>query len=197
MTLYKGADSASPGTLLPKGTQILAAYVGAKDLQGQPDARHIWTLDEWNLYLNPASDLYGGPELRTLPIFVHDYPGDPAILAENAVDACVDLGWARHLNRLIVIDLETLVDPQYVSSLNIEVRARGFRLMKYGSAGYVNQNPPVDGGTWMALLTPSQPTVLPSGTVGQQWRFGPTWDNDIFSEFVYANCGRGVRKVEQ
>lgn len=196
-TLYNGADTAKPGSPLPKGTKILCAYVGAKDLPGQPDARHVWTLDEWNLYLDPNSHLFGGPELRSLPIFVHDYPGDPAQLAINAVDACIDLGWSANEGRFVCIDLETLVDPQYVSSLNIEVRALGFRLMKYGSAHFINQNPPVDGGTWMALLANRRPAMLPPGTVGQQWHFGTEWDQSVFSEFVYANCGRGIRRTEQ
>lgn len=195
-TLIAGADSDKPGQPLPSNALILAAYVAATDLPGQPDDVYTWTLANWNLYLDPDSELYV-PGLRPLPIFVHDYPGDPAILAQNAVDACSDLGWADNLGRLLVVDLETLVDPEYVSSLNHEIRARGFRMMKYGSAGFVNQNPPVDGGTWMALLQNHEPTVLPAGTVGQQWRFGNVWDLDVFSRFVYENCGRGIRKVEQ
>lgn len=193
--LFNGADSAKPGQPLPSNTQILAAYVAAKDLPGQPDEVHTWSLAEWNLYLDPSSELHV-PGLRALPIFVHDFPGDPAVLAQNAVDACLDLGWAGNLGRLLVIDLETLVDPTYVSGLNHEIHARGFRMMKYGSVGFINQNPPVDGGTWMALLQNHKPTILPTDAVGQQWQFGNVWDLDVFSQFVYDNCGRGIRKVE-
>lgn len=194
--LYNGADSASPGQPLPAGTKILAAYVGAPDLPGQPDALHVWSIDEWNLYLDPGSKLYGGPELRPCPIYLHDYRGNAAEDAANAIDAVMDLGWTDQKLRIIADDLETLVDPVYVSQLNQEYRMRGFRMMKYGSSGFVNQNPPTDGGTWMALLTNRKPTTLPAGiAVGQQWHFGQPWDLNVFSQFVYDNCGRGPRKV--
>lgn len=194
MNLINGADAAYPGNPLPAGTQILAAYVGATDLPGPPDTPHIWTRDEWNQYLDPESALYGGPDLRVLPIYVHDYPGDPAVLAQNAVDAVTDLGWAAGIGRLLVVDLETLVDPAYVSGLNQEVSLRGFRLCKYGSYSTINQNSFVYGGTWGALWVTRKPTILPPGTVGQQWHPGELWDLDVFSPFVYDNCGRGLRR---
>lgn len=196
-TLVTGADSSTPGHPLPRGTKILAGYIGAPDLPGQPDSRHVWTIPEWNIYLHPDSPLYGGPELRALPIFVHDYPGDPLQLANNACDAALDLGWAHSRSRLIAIDLETLVAPDYVRGLDSQIAARGFLMMKYGSAGYINRNPPAKGGTWMALLTAHRPVRLPlDEEVGQQWQFGPVWDLSVFDSFVYDNCGRGPRKVE-
>lgn len=192
-TLYNGADTAAPGHPLPAGTKILCGYIGAHDLPGQPDALHVWTRAEWNQYLDAGSPLYGGPELRSLPIFVHDFPGDPVQLANNACDAAVDLGWAHRLGRLIAVDLETLVDAAYVSGLNKQIRARGFRCMKYGSPSTINQNPATDGGTWMALLLAHRPSVLPPDTVGDQWRFGTEWDLSVFDKFVYDNCGVGPR----
>lgn len=194
--LIPGADTASPGQPLPEGTRILCGYVSAPDLPGTPDARHVWTLNEWNLYLDPESPLYGGPELRTLPIFVHDYPGDPVTLANNAVDAMLDLGWAHNLGRLVAVDLETLIDPVYVLGLRAQITVRGFRMMKYGSSGTIKHNPPVDGGTWMALPQAHKPLILPPGTTGVQWSWGPVWDLSLFSQFVYANCGIGPRQQE-
>lgn len=64
--------------------------------------------------------------------------------------------------------------------------------MPYGSAYYVTQNPPL-AGRWVAQLTAHRPAAIPPGAVGVQWRFGQAWDSDVFSEFVYANCGVGPR----
>jgi len=105
------------------------------------------------------------------------------------------MGWSDRLRRLIMLDIETLVAPEYVLAVNNHLSELGFRCGKYGSSGYVNMNPPVDGGTWMALLTNRQPTVLPPGTVGQQWKFGADWDLDVFGQFVYDNCGQGPRRA--
>jgi hypothetical protein len=193
--LYPGADGIRPGLPLPAGTKILAAYIGAKDLPDPPDAFHVWTVDECNLYLDPASKLYGGPELRILPIFVHDFTADPVRVAANMADAATDMGWSASLRRIIMLDLETLIAPEWVAAVKTDLAARGFRLGKYGSSGYVNHNPPVPGGTWMALLTGRRPTVLPPGTVGQQWAFGANWDLDMFSQVVYDGCGQGPRKA--
>jgi hypothetical protein len=188
--LINGADSATPGSPLPAGTRILAAYVG---LPGTTDATHVWTRDEWNLYLDPDSKLYGGPELRVLPIFVHDFPGDPVALANDACNAAEALGWSHKLGRLLCVDLETLVDDAYVTGLNRAISQHGFKMMKYGSPSTINQNPPVHGGSWMALLQARRPSLLPAGTVGDQWQWG-TWDLSVWSPFVYENCGRGMRK---
>lgn len=201
MTLHNGADSATPGWALPLGTTILAAYVAAYDLPDPGDARHAWSPDEWNLYLNPGpaddpNPLYGGPELRVLPIFVHNYGGDPVVGANNACDAAVDMGWSDKMGRILCLDLETLTDPAYTQAFSAQTTARGFKLMKYGSPSTIQGNGPVPGGTWMAQLTNFRPSVLPPGTVGDQWAWGNIWDLSVFSDFVYANCGQGLRKIE-
>ncbi len=186
MTLYHGADGAYPGAPLPAGTSILAAYVGEQQDPGPPDTPHIWTTGEWNSYLE------ADPHLRVLPIYTHSYPGDPVADADNAADAVLELGWKPGIGRLIAIDLETLVDPPYVSALGARLEARGFHGMPYGSAYYVMQNPPL-AGRWVAQLTSYRPAAIPPGAVGVQWRFGQHWDSNVFSEFVYANCGVGLR----
>ena len=193
--LYDGADAAIPGQPLPAGTRILNIYVGATDLPVRPDTPHIWTVDEANLYLDPDSPLYGGPDLRVLPNFVHDFPADPALLANNACDAAVDMGWSDQLGRLLVLDTETLVDRSYVNACDWQISQRGFLMMDYGSYQFVLQNPPVSGGKWGALLTRYRPSFLPSNLVGQQWQWGRAWDRSVFSRFVYDNCGVGPRKA--
>lgn len=192
--LHAGADASAPGKPLPPGTTIVCGYVGAPDLPGQPDARHVWTLAEWNLYLEPSSALYGGAELRALPIYVHDSPGNAVQDAANAADAVTDLGWAAGIGRIIVWDAETLVDPAYCSDLNTELRRRGFRMCKYGSQGTINRNPAVDGGSWIATDSKVPVLSMPGDRVGEQWLFSQDWDLNAFDAFVYANCGYGPRR---
>lgn len=191
--LFDGADASQPGQPLPAGTKILAAYIGATDLPGPPDTPHIWTRDEWNLYLDPGSELYGGPELRVLPIYVHDFPGDPRADAQNAVDAAMDLGWKR-LDRIIAWDSEQLADEPYAKALDAYLWAQGFRLMIYEHDVTQNLITP-HGGIWQVLLQRFKPRVLKPPYEGQQWRFGQAWDLDVFSQFVYDNCGRGLRRA--
>ena len=193
--LHAGADSAKPGQPLPPGTTILCIYVGAKDLPDQPDAVHVWSVDEANLYLDPSSPLYGGPELRVLPVFVHDFPGDPVLIANNTADALTDMGWSDKLERIVFLDIETLVAPAYVAAVASQLTARGFTMGKYGSQGTINQNPPVPGGTWMATDSKIPPLTLPPDRVGEQWLFSDPWDLSGFDEFVYQRCGVGPRKA--
>lgn len=189
MTLYNGADGAFPGAPLPAGTSILAAYVGEPEDPGVPDTPHIWSGAEWNGYIEAQ------PDLRTLPIYTHNWPGDPVACAENAVNAVLELGWRPHIGRIIVVDLEILVDVPYVQALDHEIGIRGFRLMKYGSYSFVVQNGPVAGGTWAAALTRRPPSILPPDVNGIQWQFGTAWDRDVFGPFAYDNCGQGPRRV--
>jgi len=190
--LYNGVDAATPGAPLPPDTHILAAYIGIPNQFG-PDTPHIWTPEEWNVYLTEQ------PDLRALPIYTHNFPGDPKNDAANAAEAAEQLGWTPHLKgsnrRIIAIDLEVMVDPSYVTPLFDEIDLLGFSPMPYGSAGFVKGNP-MGIGYWEALLTRLPPTVLPGGTQGIQWRWGPQWDSNVFSERVYLGCGRGLRHAK-
>ena len=192
--IYPGVDGAFPGSALPSGTRIVAGYVGATDLPGPPDTPHIWTLHEWNSYeALDDTDL-----VRALPIYVHDFPGDPRQDAQNAVDAVTDLGWKPNLDRIIAWDAEQLIDPQYAQELYDNVYMIGrFLVMKYGPLSTTFQNPPAPGGTWLADYNFTfPPKVVPPNTVGVQWRAGNPWDRDVFGQFVWDRCGRGDRQLE-
>jgi hypothetical protein len=201
MTLYNGVDSDTPGSRLPKGTHLLFGYVGATDLSGRPDTPHIWSLDDWNMYMHPDSSLYGGPRLRAIPVYTHDYAGDPVVDAKNATDACRDLGWDMYVGRLLYWDAELLVDEQYTDRLSLEVHNLGMRLGKYGSLSTINRNPPVPGGTWFAQWQDNKPTsIAPQNGVAWQWaspeQVQGAWDLTIADPFVYANAGRNIRRVD-
>jgi hypothetical protein len=191
MTLHNGVDAAFPGGQLPAGTSILAAYVGGEFQPGAPDTPHIWTASEWNHYLDVD------PNLRLLPIYTHNFPGDPVADANNAVDAVRALGWAPNmpgdLRRIIAVDLEVFVDPPYVSALGTEIGNRGFAMMPYGSNGEVKGNPP-GIGYWVADLVMTAQKTLGTGVQGVQYRFGQQWDYNVFSQRVYDGCGVGRRR---
>lgn len=191
MTLYKGADAAFPGFSLPPDTQILAAYVGIPGNHG-PDTPHIWTAREWNSYIEQHH------YLRSLPIYVHNYPdATPSEDADNAVQACLNLGWDANepgkQRRIIAVDLEVMVDYNWVETLLDEIEKRGFTGMSYGSAHYVKQNPTGDVGYWEANYIAHAPSVLPPNVGGMQWHNGNIWDFDVFSQEVYDGCGIGLR----
>jgi hypothetical protein len=189
--LYNGVDSAYPGAPLPAGTQILCAYVGGKFLPGAPDTPHIWTTDEWNGYYEDHS------KIRMLPIYVHNYPGDPVECADNAVNAVTALGWAANMpgdeRRIIVLDMEIFVAPAYVHGFIDRASQRGFATMVYGSWDFVVRNPP-GIGYWMSHLLPHAPSILPPNAQGVQWRYGAQWDYNVFSSRVWNGCGQGPRK---
>ena len=197
---HNGADAKDPGHPLPPGTDLLYVYVAALDMPAVGDPARVWTLDEINQYLDPDSPLYGGPDLRVVPMVVHSYPDDPVAAARNAVDAVRDLGWGPFIGRIIEGDLETLDDPPYVDALAVNVANGGFRLGKYGSLSTVNLNPPVPGGTRFAAWQGTKPAGIPAG-LGDAWQWaspaqvGGNWDLTIATEFVYANAGRGPRKA--
>ena len=197
---YNGADAKDPGHPLPRETDILYVYVAALDLPDPGDPARVWTIDNCNLYLDPDSPLYGGPQLRVVPMYVHDFAGDPVGDARNLLDACFDFGWAEGIGRICEVDLETLNDPAYVDALAVQVGRGGMRLGKYGSLSTVNANPPVPGGTRFAAWQDRKPIGIPAG-LGDGWQWaspaqvGGNWDLSICTEFVYRNAGQGPRKA--
>lgn len=199
MQYYNGADASTPGAPLPKGTSILFVYIGEKNKAGAPDTPHIWTGAECNLYLDADSDLYGGPHLRICPVYTKDFADDPGLDAQNAIEAMQDLGWTMHIGRLLFWDSELLIDATYTDRLALECMTMGVRLGKYGSLSTINHDPPVPGGTWFAEWQNTKPASIPPG-VGDAWQWasptqvGGSWDRTIAKPFVYANCGRGIRR---
>lgn len=186
MHTYNGADGAYPGAPLPAGTSILAGYVGELGQAGAPDTPHIWVKDEWNEYLLRT------PDLRPLPIYTHNYPGDPRECAQNAADAVRELGWRHRIGRLIVADLEELVDADYQNGLSAAIDAAGFTMLPYQPL-WASQSVGWTGPVWAPMLTRHRPRELSGPLVGIQWRWGQDWDYDVFARSVYDRCGRGPR----
>ena len=189
--LYPGIDASTPGPLPPGPISIIAGYVGDDSLPGPPDTPHIWTTAEWNETLDATHGT-----ARLLPIYTHNYPGDPKADAANAVSAVRAKGWAAGMTgdqrRIIALDLEIFVDRSYVAALETYIWDAGFAAMPYGSNYYVLQNPP-GVGWWVADLVARPPRYLGQGVQGVQWQFGTVWDRNVFSQRVLDGCGIGPR----
>lgn len=189
--LHNGVDASRPGGPLPTGTEILAAYVGEPFEPGPPDTPHIWTAAEWNEYLTVDKDL------RVLPIYTHNFPGNATEDAKNAVDAVRALGWLPNLTgtsrRIIALDLELFEDPSYVSALGAGIEALGFDWMPYNTNSTAFANPEGPVGHWVADLVMRAPKSLGPGVAGVQYKFGTQWDYNVFSDRVYLGCGIGLR----
>jgi hypothetical protein len=190
MTLYHGADASEPEIALPNGYRIVAGYIGALDLPGPPDTPHIWTVQEWNRFLDQAGNV------RALPIYTHDYPGNPSQDAQNADDAATDLGWdPDNGSRIMAWDSEFLSDNTYCAGLKRALNVRGWRLMTYERTPL--QDPATDLRWIFNIQAPftKPPSKLPAGADGLQWSFAGKWDLDIFSQTVFDGCGIGPRHV--
>lgn len=186
MELFNGVDGAYAGGPLPAGTRILAGYVGEPGKPGNPDTPHIWTQAEWNEYLNQDTGL------RALPIYTHNYPGDPRECAHNATAAVLELGWLPNIGRLVVVDLETLVDGQYQTELASAMDDFGFEMLPYQNV-WAAQAAGWTGHLWAPVLSRYRPTALNGKMAGIQWQWGNAWDYDVFGRYVWDRAGRGLR----
>lgn len=142
MKLVRMTDAAFPprGELVPKGSQIVAGYIGG-------NTPHVWTAKEWASF----------GKMRKLPIFVRDQRGNGE---EDGLEAVAQLA---RLNvpkgTTVAYDLETLVYGAMVTAFYNVLRRRGFYVWVYGSADYVLGNPPCSG-YWVADYD-NQPEMYP------------------------------------
>ena len=120
-------DQAYPSSAAPKVDGCLV-YVGG-------DTPHVWSDAEMN----------AAPGRFRVPCYVRSNPAQ----ADPHADARVLLGWlATHKvpkGVTTVLDLETAVDPAYVSGFAADVHAGGYRVIDYGSSSTLFKNPREDG----------------------------------------------------
>ena len=157
-------DAAFPPVNQPN-TDGVAFYIGG-------DTPHVWTQAEINMQ----------KARYRLPIYVRNIPPWNA-----ATDATVILARLKAIGApkgcSVVIDLETVVQSAYVAALNAAIRQGGYHLMKYGSSGNINSNPPTDGGTWVDIPE-AKPATLPPGCIGVQYADPGPYDLSVFSELI-------------
>lgn len=170
-------------------TMIDSAYPTAQDrakpvrdivlIYSGGDTVHPWT---------PA-EIASMPERYRWPCFVRSNPQQ----CDPHVDAAAFIHWlTAHgvpKGTCVILDLETAVDAAYVDTFNLLLRTAGWRVTKYGSQGYVWQNPRTDGGTFVALPSPrfGGPAGSPGDgvlttegdTVARQWGFEGDYDLSV------------------
>jgi hypothetical protein len=184
-------DASRPPARPFPGCAAVAGYIGG-------DTPHVWTLEEWNQASNNGA-------LRQLPIWVASWAihESPFTQGRQAVNAAVALGWHPHHEerRVIALDLETAVHPEFVSDFAREVHLAGFGVWVYGSESTVFGNP-AEQGYWVAAYPGPGPVLdFPEGhAVAHQYAAEVPWlagavDLSVISEHALQYLGRGPRRL--
>lgn len=148
----------------PPGTDAVMIYIGG-------DTPHVWT----------DAEIAAQKARFRLPMFVRSQaPWDPV------ADAGEIIRWltAHHVprGRAAGVDLETAVNAAYVYTLNELVTAAGWRLVEYGSEGYIHLDPATSGGRFTAHYT-GVPVLDPDAVATQytdDTMLGTPWDLSVY-----------------
>lgn len=160
MTL-SGYDAAYPPEH-PPATDVVEIYAGG-------DTPHAWTDAE----IAAQAATYG------LPVWVrYPMPGPGA-----GIDAAGMLRWLRAhevpTGCYVMLDVETGVDPSYVSAFGDRLHSAGYKVAVYGSRSTAYQNPPLDG--YIIAHWDGNPALDEgSSAIGDQYASFPTYDLDTF-----------------
>ena len=153
------ASSGIP-TGLPAGLDGVCPYGGG-------DTPHVWTL----------AQIQAAPGPYRLPIFVRSNAG-----ASASADAASFVSWLKSMGCpngvCTVLDLETLVDPTYVSAYGAAMHEASFYVLPYGSVSTLFSNPALDG--YFASDPTGTEHYYPN-TVATQWAYDGSFDLDIIS----------------
>jgi hypothetical protein len=177
MSLIKCFDASGEiPSSTPDGCEACLGYIGGA-------AAHVWTLPEWKRF----------GHLIQFPIWVADFSGDPATQGSDAAKAATKLGWRGA--RAIVLDMETVNDPKFLSAWAAEIRKAKFTPAWYGSrvysaqaAGYLRWLADPDG---IASLQPGFDAVQYSWNVKVP---GGVVDLSVVDSKFAAKGGRGPRR---
>jgi len=159
-----GYDAAYPPAT-PPITDVVCFYGGG-------DTPHVWT----------TAEIAAQPARYRLPIFVRSNPAG----ANPTADAEAFWSWLRALGcplgSATVLDLETAINPAYVTAFGNAMHFGGYRVLPYGSTSTLFQNPVLDG-YWAAKPGPA---TIPSNCLGVQYGQGGNgaWDLDLFSAAI-------------
>jgi hypothetical protein len=176
--LYKCFDAAFPPETAPPGAQAVLGYLGR---EGQTP--HVWTLAEWQRF----------GHLRQFPAWVPDLGRAPGIEADLAVAAAAALGWAPHQPdpRVIVIDMETSIEPAWYNTAAGRIIWHGYTPVAYGSLSTVLQNAALD--VWAADWN-DLPRLQPGQTIhGTQYAAGGAVDWSVIDSWLWDRGGEGPR----
>lgn len=170
-----GYDAAWPPQDPPPDDRVVMGYLGG-------DTPHPWSLADW---LSQPARYRVGIWTRSDPQSHAQALGiSPAALGtqEGRLAASIWKALGATPGSLIVVDLEMAVCPQFVTAMDAEVVAAGFKLAEYGSKSTLFQNPKASGGYFPADLT-GMPHLYP-GTLLTQYKFENNWDDDTVAASV-------------
>jgi hypothetical protein len=176
-------DAAFPPPGIPAGVSGVMGYIGGA-------ATHVWTPGEWKPF----------HAVRQYPIWVAE-GGAADTQAAAAVKAAKALGWAPDLplgeTRVIVIDMETAVEPAWYKIMAAGILSGGFVPVCYGSLSTVLGNAAADNlvADWNGIK------VIPAGQTihGVQFTDNVLLNNTqvdycVFDAWLMARGGVGPRK---
>lgn len=159
-------DSAYPMKAAPPGgwPDVILIYAGG-------DTPHPWT----------TAEILAMPARYRWPCFVRSNPAQVNVVSD--VSAFVSWLHAHAVPKgtCVILDLETAVDTAYVTAFNLALRAAGYKVTKYGSQDFIWQNPPTDGGTFVALPGPDVLTTE-GDTVARQYGFEGGYDRSVLKD---------------
>ena len=173
-------DAAYPPPAIPAGVTGIMGYIGGL-------ADHVWTPKEWAPFAS----------IRQYPIWVAE-GGAADTQAAAACAAAKKLGWAPDQpdERVLVVDMETAVEPAWYGIFADVVIANGFIPVAYGSLSTVLGNAAADviAADWDGIKQ------IPAGQTihGVQYQAnvkagGGTVDFDLFDAWLMARGGVGPR----
>ena len=163
-------DASTPPPNNPPGFQAAAGYIGG-------NTPHVWTRAEWQRL----------GKLAKLPIWVRS---NPTTAGQGHAEAFVALEQLYAIGcppgHAVALDLETAVDPAYVTAFGSVMRWAGFYVWVYGSRSSVFGNPHLDG-YWVADYTGVP--HFPAGPVVRacQWQAGPLIDRSVVKWWSWRN----------
>lgn len=152
-------DSAFP-LANPPATDITLIYIGG-------DTPHPWTAAE------VAAAAARTPLLW--PCWVRSNPGSVNATsdANAAVAALKAYGVPSGVS--VILDLEIAVNTAYVNTFNTVLGQAGYGVTKYGSSGFIWDNPKTSAGTFVASPGASAPVAI-GDAVATQYQFAGSFD---------------------
>lgn len=162
MTTFEFGDAAYPPGNYPNQFSGFTFYLGG-------DTPHVWSQSE-------VSQIPYGIKIPIWTRSTSGYNGS----SDGAAYVAQLEAYGVPKGVRVALDLETLVDGSYVTAFNDALLNAGYRVMAYGSWGYVQQNPEPAGGYWGADWTGSP--FLINGTVATQYASNNDYDSSLATD---------------
>lgn len=176
-------DAAYPPPAVPAGVSGVMGYIGGA-------ASHVWTPAEWQPFR----------AVRQYPVWVAE-GGAADSQAAAAVKAAKSLGWAPDMpigeTRVIVIDMETAIEPAWYKIMAAGILSGGFVPVCYGSLSTVLGNAASDvlAADWDGIKAiPAGQTIHGVQYAANVHVGSVEVDYDLFDGWLMARGGVGPRR---